>query len=120
MANLPNSNINPDSPQNFFNGYFSQTLNVSSAIYGQVYGFFRERTSNTTVADSLTQALLTLTYNNNLDPLVMVAEFDKAATESDLKKLMIAFFNASKGPTSKIGYHNVRYLNQYVQRSILA
>lgn len=119
MANIPNTNTDPNSAQTFFNGYFSQTLQVSAAVYGQVNGFFLARTSSTTVADSLSQALLTLTYNNNLDPLVMIAEFDKAASESDLKKLLISFFNASKGPTSKLGFYNKRHNNQYVQRTIL-
>jgi hypothetical protein len=119
MANVPNTSTNPDSAQNFFNGYFSQTLQVSSAVYGQVNGFFLARTSNPAVADSLSQALLTLTYNNNLDPLVMIAEFDKTASESDLKKLLISFFNASKGSTSKLGYFNNRQNNNLIKRSIL-
>lgn len=119
MANVPNTNTDPDSVQNFFNGYFSQTLQVSSAVYGQVNGFFLARTSSPAVADSLSQALLTLTYNNNLDPLVMISEFDKTASESDLKKLLISFFNASKGSTSKLGYFNKKTKNNYVQKSIL-
>ena len=118
MANIPN-NTDANSPQTFFNGYFSQTLQVSSAVYGQVNGFFLARTSNSAVADSLSQDLLTLTYNNNLDPLIMIAEFDKAASESDLKKLLISFFNASKGATSKLGYFNKRTDNNLIKRSIL-
>ena len=119
MANIPNNNTEPNSSQTFFNGYFSQTLQVSSAVYGQVNGFFLARTSDAAVADSLSQALLTLTYNNNLDPLIMISEFEKAASDSDLKKLLISFFNASKGATSKLGYFNKKTNNNYVQKSIL-
>jgi hypothetical protein len=120
MANLPNNTTSdPNSAQTFFNGYFTQTIQVSQAVYGQVLSFFRDRTSSDSAAESLTQALLTLCTNNQLDPLLMTAELNKAPNESELKKLLISFFNASKGATSKLGYANQRNKNDYVTRTIL-
>jgi hypothetical protein len=116
MANLPSTT---NSTQNFFNGYYSQAVNISQDKYGIIFSFFRARTGDDSSAASLTQALITLTYNNNLDALAMLKEFDNATSESEFKKLIIAFFNSTKGPTSKIGYENPRQTNQYVTRTIL-
>ena len=88
-------------------------------VYNQVYAFFKSKTGSDTAAQQLTQNIMILTFNNKLDPLQIIKDFDKAASESDLKTLLIAFFNSLRGPTSKIGYSNTIFTNQWVQRNIL-
>jgi hypothetical protein len=118
MANIPSA-ISGTSSQTFFNGYFTQPVQVSEAVYQQVYGFFLDKTRDSSAAQSLSQAVLSLTYNNNLDPLTLIADFNKASNESDLKQLLVAFFNATKGATSKLGYNQTKGTNKFVNKNIV-
>lgn len=118
MANLPNT-TDSNSTQTFFNGYFNQAVQISQAIYEQVYGYFYRKTGSKTAAESLTQMLLSLTYNNSLDPIKMMTEFEKSGDVSSYKRLLLSFFNSTKGSTSKLGYRSNRSQNQYVSRTIL-
>jgi len=119
MANIPNT-TNPISSQTFFNGYFSQPVQVSSAVWGQVYGYFYGLTNSTDAANALSQAVIALTHNNNLDPLTTIREFQKNANSSNIKSLLVSFFNNSKGPSSKIGYKNNNSISPNVSRNLLA
>ena len=119
MANTPTA-TNPYSSQTFFNGYFSQPVQVSSAVWGQVYGYFFSLTGDADAANSLAQAVISLTHNNKLDPIATLQEFQKDATSSNVKNLLISFFNSSKGPTSKIGYKNNNSIAPNVARNLLA
>ena len=116
-TNLPEST---SSTQQFFNGYFSQEVTMNSEVYNQVYSFFSANTNSNSAAKQLTQTVMILTYNNNIDPLAIIKDFNKAANQSELKTLLITFFNSLRGPTSKIGYSNSTFTNQWVQRNIIA
>jgi hypothetical protein len=116
-TNLPNPT---STTQQFFNGYFSQDITMNSDVYNQVYSFFLTVTSSESAAKQLTQTVMILTYNNKIDPLSVIKDFNKAASQSELKTLLITFFNSLRGPTSKIGYSNNTYVNQWVQRNIIA
>lgn len=116
-TNLPEST---SSTQQFFNGYFSQEVTMNSEVYNQVYSFFIANTSSASAAGQLTQTVMILTYNNNIDPLSVIKDFNKAASQSELKTLLITFFNSLRGPTSKIGYSNSTFTNHWVQRNIIA
>jgi hypothetical protein len=103
----------------FFNGYSNQQVNIDPEIYSQVYSFFVAKTSSTAAAQQMTQNVLLLTYDNKLDPLKIINDFNTAANESELKTLLIAFFNSLRPPTSKLGFGNTNYSNQWIQRNIL-
>lgn len=118
MANTP-IDTNSTSTQTFFNGYFSQPIQVSEAVWGQVYGFFLSLTKDKDAANALAQSIISLTYNNSLDPLVVLQEFQKAPNSNNIKNLLISFFNASKGSTSKLGYKQNNSVNPYVARNII-
>jgi hypothetical protein len=115
-TNLPSSST---VTQQFFNGYFNQTITMNQDVYNQVYSFFVSKTTSASAAQQLTQTVMILTYNNKLDPLQVIADFSKAASTSELKNLLITFFNSLRGPTSKIGFGNQPSTNQWVQRNIL-
>ena len=91
----------------FFNGYYSQPIQVSDDVWTQVYGYFYNITNNVEAANALAQSLLTLTYNNKLNPLDLLQQFQKNPNNSDVKTLLISFFNNIKGSTSKLGYKKV-------------
>ena len=92
---------------------------MDSQIYNQLYTFFFNKTASANTAANLAQNVMILTYNNNLDPLQIIKDFEKAATQSEFKILLITFFNSLRGPTSKIGYSNNLFTNQWIQRNIL-
>jgi hypothetical protein len=117
-TNLPGTTSNTIK---FFNGYTNQEININPEVYGQVYAFFEAKTSSKSAAEQLTQNVILLTYDNKLDPLKIINEFNKAASESELKTLLVAFFNSLRPSTSKLGFSsNTNYTNQWIQRNILA
>lgn len=119
MSNLP-INSQPLNTQIFFNGYFSQPIQVSDAVWGQIYGFFYDLTKNSDTANVLAQSIITLTYNNNLEPLSVIKQFQTAPNSNNVKNLLISFFNNAKGPTSKLGYKNLNSTPPNIARNIIA
>jgi hypothetical protein len=103
-----------------FNGTYYQDVPVDQGTFDVIYGYFYDRTGLKEAADSLTQSVLIIGFNNKVNPLDILKEFEKAATVSDLKKIMIAIFNTSKYPTSKIGYNKGQHINKWVSRNIVA
>lgn len=118
MSNLPITSNETKALQQLFNGSFYQEVPVGAAAYDVIYGFFLDKTGLKEAADSLTQALITIGFNNRVNPLDIINEFDKTSNNSDLKKLMIAFFNSGKLPTSKVGYNKGVTSNKWVARNI--
>ena len=119
MNNLPDTSAETKSLRQLFNGSFYQSVPVDQDTYSIIYGFFLDRTGLEESANALTQAVLTLGYNNKLNPLDVLKEFDKAATQSDFKKVMIALLNTGRIPTSKIGYNRGTVQNKWVVRNIV-
>ena len=120
MTNTPTTTQNAFSSQVFFNGYFTQPIQVSADVWGQVYGYFFTLTSDANAANALAQSVIALTYNNNLDPLAVLADFQKNANSSSVKTLLISFFNSAKGPTSKLGYKLNNNVSTNVARNLLS
>ena len=118
MTNTPASQ-NTDTSV-FFNGYFSQPLQVSDALWGQVYGYFYTLTNSADAANALAQSVITLTYNNNLDPLAVLSQFQAAPNNTNIKQLLISFFNSAKGSTSKLGYKRNNTTAPTVAKNIIA
>jgi hypothetical protein len=117
MANVPSGQTT--NTQVFFNGYFSQPIQVSDAVWGQVYGYFLTLTNSSDAAAALAQAVITLTYNNNLNALDLLQQFQSDPKSNNTKALLISFFNSVKGSTSKIGYKNNNSTAPNVARNIL-
>jgi hypothetical protein len=118
MANIPVTTVEQE--QTFFNSYFNQSMQVNPVQYNEIFNFFRSKTGSRSAAQSLTDMLIALTYQNNLDPNRMLVEFQKTSDSSTYKKLMIGFFNSQKGPTSKLGFRNTVNSNQTISRAILS
>lgn len=118
MSTLPSINSEVQSLRLLFNGLYYQEVPVDEGTYDVIYGFFLDKTGLAEAADSLTQAVLAIGFKNNVNPIDIINDFNKAATVSDLKKIMIALFNGSKSPTSAIGYNKGITSNKWVARNI--
>ena len=118
MNNLPTDNNEITAIKKLFNGAFYQNVPVSQGTYDVIYGFFMDRTGLKESADALTQSLLTIASTNRVQPLDILKEFDKAATISDFKKVLIAMFNAGRTPTSKLGYTRGSLTIKWTARNI--
>lgn len=117
--NLPKNDQNLPVKQ-LFNGSFYQSIPVDENTYSIVYGFFFDRTSLKESADVLTQTLISLSYNNKLNPIDVLKEFDKDTSESNYKKILISVFNAGRYSSSKLGYGKGTTINKWVARNIVA
>ena len=106
--------------QNLFNGTYYQNIPVSEGVYDLVYGYFFSKTNLKESAEALTQTVLTLSYNTKINALDILNEFEKAPSDSDLKKLMISVFNTGRQSTSKLGFSNGTVTNRWVARNIVA
>lgn len=120
MSNLPNISQETLNNKRLFNGSFYQVASVTEETYNIILTFFFERTKDRQSADMLTQSLVTLGYNNKLNPLDILKEFDKPTSDSDLKKIMIAVLNSSRFPTSKLGYQGSIPPNRWTNRNVAA
>lgn len=106
--------------KNLFNGTYYQNIPVNEGVYDLVYGYFLSKTNLEEAADALTQTVLALSYNTKINALDILNEFEKAPSDSDLKKLMISIFNTDRADTSKIGFSNGTTVNRWVARNIVA
>lgn len=118
--NLPRESTETQALRQLFNGSFYQSVPVDEGTYSIIYGFFLDKTNLADAAEALTQTVLTIGFNNKVNPLDVLKEFDKAATDSDFKKIMIALVNTGRIATSKIGYNRGTNSNKWVQRTIVA
>jgi hypothetical protein len=118
MANTPTTQITDT--QVFFNGYFNQPLQVSDAVWQQIYGYFYNLTNSADAANALAQSVISLTYNNNLNPLDLIKQFQQNPNSNSVKTLLISFFNSIKGSTSKLGYQKPSSVSPVVSKNILA
>ena len=119
MANLPTP-TSSSSSQLFFNGYFSQPIQTNPAVWEQVYGYFLTLTKDSDAANALAQSIIALTYNNNLNPLSVIQQFQSSPNSNNVKQLLISFFNSAKGATSKLGYKKNNSVPSNIARNIIA
>jgi hypothetical protein len=119
-SNLPATSSENIANQRIFNGTFFQEIPIDENTHSIVYGFFLGKTGLKESADSLTQSLLSVCYNNKFNPIDILKEFDKATTESNFKKILIGVFNTGRNPTSKIGYSKGTSVNKWVARNIVS
>jgi hypothetical protein len=118
--NLPTT-ITTDKIEKIFNGAFYQEVPINENVYSIVYSFFLEKMNGLQdVAQSLTQILVAVCYNNKLQPLDILKEFDKATSESSFKRILINVLNTNRYPSSKLGYSKDTYTNKSVLRNIVA
>ena len=104
-TNLPENQQTTISQTSYFDNFYNSQHPVSGQQYDAVYTFFLSRTSNNKeAAKSLTAGLLSATYENGIDPMVLLDDFKKYTNNDNFKTALISLFNRTRRNTSKIGF----------------
>jgi len=104
-TNLPQSQSNGLTQEQYFGQFYNTQSPVSGNQYDAVYTFFLSRTNNNKeAARSLATSLLEVTYQNNVDPMVVLDDFKKYNQNESFKAALIGLFNGTRRNTSKIGF----------------
>lgn len=104
-TNLPQSHTGSIDQQTYFDRFYDKQSPVSGQQYDAVYTFFLSRTNNNKdAARSLATSLLEITYQNGIDPMVVLDDFKQYNQNENFKTALIGLFNSSRRNTSKIGF----------------
>jgi len=118
-TNLPQLQNNNQSQDQYFGNFYNNQSPVSADQYDAVYTFFLSRTNNNKeAAKSLTTGLLQVTYQNSIDPMVVLGDFKKYNQNESFKTALIGLFNSTRRNTSKIGFSAKTVPSQNVMRNI--
>ena len=116
LPQLPNNNQNQEE---YFGNFYNTQSPVSPDQYDAVYTFFLSRSNNNKeAAKSLTTSLLQVTYQNSIDPMVVLGDFKKYNQNESFKTALIGLFNSTRRNTSKIGFSAKTVPSQNVMRNI--
>ena len=103
--------------QKYFNNFYSGSFEIGPAN-DAIVGFFEQYTKNRTAAKNLSAVVIYTAMAQNLDPMVVLSEFQKLP-KGQLNAYLVAFLNANRAPTSVIGIKSTNNTNALVARSIL-
>jgi len=110
---------NTTSTQKYFNSLDGIQYNIDPHVYDQVYNFFRARATSDIAAQEMTQYLIIMTHNNQLNPINLLPDLANNNV-TDVKTLIITFFNTVRDSYSKLGFTNITNTNYWVDRNIIA
>ena len=104
-TNLPQNTTGSIDQQTYFDRFYNTQSPASGNQYDAVYTFFLSRTNNNKeAAKSLATSLLQVTYQNSVDPMVVLDDFKKYNQNESFKTALIGLFNSTRRNTSKIGF----------------
>lgn len=104
-TNLPQEQYASVSQNDYFDQFYQTRSPVSGNQFDAVYTFFLSRTNNNKeAAKSLASSLLEVTYQNSIDPMVVLDDFKKYTQNESFKSALIGLFNGTRRNTSKIGF----------------
>ena len=112
------SNPTKDANKTFTN-LFTNNFNISGNTNDVIVAFFEEYAVNEIAAKNLAAALIYTAKAQNLDPLQVLADFQKLP-KGQLNNYLAAFLNANRVPTSQLGFSSkTSGPSIYITRSIL-
>jgi len=118
-TNLPQEKTTSETEYSYFDNYYKQQNGIGPSQYDAVYTFFLGRTNNNVqAAESLSAALLKLTYDNKVDPMGLLEDFKKYNNNESFKIALIGLFNSSRMNTSKIGFASAPTTPPLVTRNL--
>lgn len=107
----------PDTVQ-IFDNYFNLQLGVNGEEFQIVYAYFRERTSNDSVASTYAEILFKISNLTGIPVQELLTEFgDKQGM--DLSLSMAYYLNTFGDKTMMYGVMNVVPPNERVQRNVV-
>lgn len=113
----PNLSGVEDNPEKFFNNFFSVDFSVGASDDALV-SYFESYTDNPTAGRALAAAVAYTAKAQNLDPMVVLADFQKLS-HGQLNSYLAAFLNFNRIPTSQIGIKHTTQVSPFITRSIL-
>ena len=102
----------------YFNGYFDIELKVDSSTHEYVYSWFLREMGDGASAEAFTHSLITIAYENKLNPLDLLNQFEQQEGVS-VNSLMAALINRTRRDTSLLGIKTPTTTNPTVARNIL-
>lgn len=115
--NGPDTAIATNDARKYFNNFYSDAFSVGPAD-DAIVAFFEARTQNKKAAKNLAAVVLYTAKAQNIDPMLMLSEFQKLSP-GQLNDYLVAFLNVNRAPTSMIGIKKTTNTNPLVARSIL-
>jgi len=104
--------------QVYFDGYYDIEMKVDPSVHDAVYSYFLREMGNGASAEAMTHSLMTIAYQNNVQPLDLVDQFISQDGVS-VSALMAALINKTRGDTSLIGLKEPKPTNPKIARNIL-
>ncbi len=105
--------------QDFFNGYFNQTISIDPAEQQAVKSFFLSKTnSDESTANTMTDSLFEIAHNSGYNVMELIDAL-RSENIDDIQKNLIAIINNYRVKTSVLGFANSRTSNPNVLRNIV-
>lgn len=103
--------------QKYFNNFFARDFSAGAAN-DVITAYFEKYTGSKTTGKMLAATVLYTAKAQNLDPMAVLAEFQKLSAK-EIDNYLAAFLNFNRVPTSTIGIKKVQQTNPFITRSIL-
>jgi hypothetical protein len=103
--------------QQYFNNFFAGNYSIG-AQNDAITAYFEQYTGNASSGQALAAAVIYTARTQNLDPMSVLAEFQKMSP-GELNNYLAAFLNFNRVPTSTIGIKTTMSTNVYISRTIL-
>jgi len=108
-----------DTPlSDYFNNYFTSTLDVAGNVNDALIAFFERIADNRESAVALASAVVYTSQAQGTDPMEILNEFANME-KNKLNAYLCMFLNLNRVGTSYLGINNQPVRNKYVQRTIL-
>lgn len=115
-SNLGTSGSNKTT--NYFNNYYTPSLEISQNINDAILSFFEQQTGNKESARLLVQAVIDTAQAQREDPMNVLTTFQQLP-QGDLNAFLALYLNLSRVNTSYLGVKNQGTTNPYIQRLII-
>jgi hypothetical protein len=113
----PNLSGTQNNASKYFNNFFAGDFDIGPAN-DAITAYFEKYTGNKSSGQGLAAAVIYTAQAQNLDPMVVLSEFQKL-NSNQLNNYLAAFLNFNRVPTSQLGIKTTTNTNPYITRTIL-
>jgi hypothetical protein len=117
-VNVNNSVLSSNNADQYFTNFYSIPLTVSAGQNDAITAFFQQYSPNPQAAQALASAVLYTALAENLNPLVVLSQFE-AMPKGQLTVALAAFLNVTRVQTSMLGINHGVTTSPFVARTIL-
>lgn len=119
MSSLPsNKNLSETSVVQFFDNYFTKTLEFPSNDFDAVVGFFTKRGFEKIASIAIAQVLLSQAKIEGVK-IFKLLDTLSGYNKTQLSKIILAILNAARNKTSKLGIKKTSNTETLEQRNIV-